>query len=143
LRKQLLWDACRKLTSHDAIFKGSGTEIRDWLHVDDATELLLAGAKNASPQCPIVNGGTGEGVSVRAIVTRCAENLLLKNTDVYFSGTASPGDPFQYIADTARAREWGWAPERHWNEGVAEYCAWWLETEALTQSGVPAQKCFS
>jgi UDP-glucose 4-epimerase len=36
LRKQLLWDACRKFANSDHIFMGSGEEVRDWLHVEDA-----------------------------------------------------------------------------------------------------------
>ena len=36
-RKQLLWDACRKLLAGEREFFGIGDETRDWLHVDDAS----------------------------------------------------------------------------------------------------------
>ena len=64
LRKQLLWDACVKLAGGDEIFNGTGDEVRDWLHVEDAAELLIIAMQRASPSCPVVNGGTGTGVSV-------------------------------------------------------------------------------
>ncbi|MEO6830061.1 MAG: NAD-dependent epimerase/dehydratase family protein, partial [Acidobacteriaceae bacterium] len=65
LRKQLLWDACCKFADNDSTFMGTGDEVRDWLHVEDAAALLLAAAEHASPQCPTVNGGSGQGVTVR------------------------------------------------------------------------------
>ena len=56
LRKQLLWDACRKFAAGDMLFMGTGDEVRDWLHVEDAAQLMLAAARNASAECPTVNG---------------------------------------------------------------------------------------
>ena len=33
LRKQLLWDACRKVAGGDCRFDGTGKQTRDWVHV--------------------------------------------------------------------------------------------------------------
>lgn len=41
LHKQLLWDACQKFSSGKNIFFGTGKEVRDWLHVEDAARLLF------------------------------------------------------------------------------------------------------
>jgi len=46
LRKQLLWDGCRKLMAADLVFSGTGHETRDWLHVEDAATLLIRSRDN-------------------------------------------------------------------------------------------------
>jgi UDP-glucose 4-epimerase len=124
LRKQLLWDASRKFANHDAVFNGTGDEVRDWLNVEDAAELLLAAAEHASPECPTVNGGSGIGVTVRDVLHHLGD-LLRCDLTPSFSGTRRTGDPSRYVADTSEAKAWGWQPNQHWKEGVAEYAAWW------------------
>lgn len=125
LRKQLLWDACRKFANHDNVFMGTGGEVRDWLHVEDAAELLFAAAEHASIECPTVNGGSGEGITVREVLIHLASSLIRSASMPTFSGMKRTGDPSQYIADIEASREWGWSPKCHWKEGVAEYALWW------------------
>lgn len=126
LRKQLLWEACRKFANSDPLFMGTGCEVRDWLHVEDAAELLGVAAGHASPSCPVANGGTGEGASVRDVLTHLSECLEGVPYPV-FSGTSRRGDPSRYIAKIPKASSWGWVPTRPWRDGVAEYSRWWKE----------------
>ena len=140
LQKQLLWDACRKLTAGDRVFMGTGDEIRDWLHVDDAAELLLLAVERASPECPTANGGTGEGVRVRELLNHVAQSLCPSRPSVEFSGVASAWDPECYIADPTRAISWGWRPQRQWRKSVAEYVAWWLGTNASRSDSTSSSK---
>jgi UDP-glucose 4-epimerase len=125
LRKQLLWDACCKFANNDSTFMGTGNEVRDWLHVEDAATLLMAAAEHASPECPTVNGGSGQGVAVRDVLLRLGSNLLQTEILPSFSGAQRTGDPTRYIADTEGSKAWGWTPTRQWTEGVEEYAAWW------------------
>jgi UDP-glucose 4-epimerase len=127
LRKQLLWDACRKFAHGDNQFMGTGNEIRDWLHVEDATELLLAAAAHASPKCPIVNGGSGEGTSVRDVLCHLGSCFLQSTLRPTFSGAQRRGDPPSYIADIEASRSWGWLPKVRWKRGVEDYAAWWTQ----------------
>jgi UDP-glucose 4-epimerase len=123
LRKQLLWDACRKFASHDSVFMGTGDEMRDWLHVEDAATLLLAAAEHASPRCPTVNGGSGQGVTVRDVLLHLGSGPF--QTEPSFSGAQRMGDPTRFVADIESAKAWGWLPKRRWTEGVEEYAKWW------------------
>jgi UDP-glucose 4-epimerase len=124
LRKQLLWDACNKMTTGEESFMGTGRELRDWLHVDDAVSLIKFAVEHASADCPVVNGGVGVGVSVREILGAIA---------AHFPGSAAPkflgaqrlGDPTAFVADIALSRAWGWAPKRPLTEGISEYVTWW------------------
>jgi UDP-glucose 4-epimerase len=126
LRKQLLWDACLKFANHDSIFMGTGNEIRDWLHVEDAAELLFAASKQAGPECPIVNGGSGEGISVRDVLVHLSTCFGMADPPA-FSGALRTGDPSRFIADIEGAKQWGWSPSRDWKEAMEEYVAWWMK----------------
>lgn len=128
LRKQLLWDACCKLAAGDAVFMGTGDEVRDWLHVEDAAKLLLVASEHANTDCPTVNGGSGEGVTVRDILLHLGYSLSQQNVSPAFSGTQRTGDPSRYVADVTGARQWGWRPQRSWRDGIAEYAAWWRQS---------------
>jgi UDP-glucose 4-epimerase len=122
-RKQLLWDACRRIQANEAEFFGTGDETRDWLHVSDAAALLVEAARHAGPQCAVVNGGSGESVTVRDVVSELF-GLMGRSDRPVFRGTPRPGDPLHYHADMRRALAWGWKPGIGWREGLARYVAW-------------------
>jgi len=124
LRKQLLWDACSKMSADDMTFAGTGAETRDWLHVEDAAELLMLAAEHASPECPVVNGGTGAAVAIAEILGEIATALDCRER-LRFSGAARGGDPLHYQADIAGAMAWGWKPKRGWREEVRNYAQWY------------------
>jgi UDP-glucose 4-epimerase len=127
LRKQLLWDACRKFANGDCVFMGTGDEVRDWLHVEDAAALLLAAVDHASVKCPTVNGGSGEGLTVREVLTHLGRSLLQRDATPEFCGIRRTGDPNRFVADIEGSTEWGWTSKRHWKQGVEEYAEWWAK----------------
>jgi UDP-glucose 4-epimerase len=129
LRKQLLWDACGKLIRDDAVFCGTGSEQRDWLHVDDAIRLLRLAAERASPHPIVVNGGSSAAVAVSDLLAAVAA-ALGSDRRFAFSGVSRPGDPEKILVDVARSHSWGWEARTSWREGVREYCAWYRRTVA-------------
>lgn len=131
LRKQLLWDACNKLGAGQTSFAGTGAEIRDWLHVDDAVRLLYVAARQASPACPIVNGATGTGVAIRDMLDALSA-ALGRGKSVTFSGAARSGDPQAYVADMSAAKRWGFEPSIGWRAGVESYVAWYRSRDAAS-----------
>ena len=124
LRKQLLWEASEKIARDERQFFGSGAELRDWLHVEDAARLLVRAADHASGRCPIVNGGFGVGVSVLELLTELFARSG-RDDEPLFSGRPRSGDPHGYVADIALARAWGWQPTIHWRDGLRDYAAWY------------------
>jgi UDP-glucose 4-epimerase len=126
LRKQLLWDACMKISRGDYTFHGSGMEKRDWIHITDAVELLIMACEHASPDTPIVNGATGFGTTVGEVLAEVFSCFGLEDTP-RFTGGLRPGDPPAYVADVSRARSWGWCPTVDWKVGIRDYVAWFRD----------------
>ena len=123
LRKQLLWDACKKLSTGNCEFGGTGDETRDWLHASDAARLLVLATKHATQTCPVVNGGTGQAIPVREVLAELSNALGLTGSP-RFNGVARLGDPVRYLADVSRAHDWGWEPRLEWREGIHRYARW-------------------
>ncbi len=128
LRKQLLWDACCKLRRGESEFFGTGAEQRDWLHVEDAAQLLAIARLHASTDCPTVNGGCGSGVAVADVVAEIV-NAFRTDMAVGFSGQVRPVDPPSYVAAIEHAGKWGWKARKPWREGVREYVDWFKSGE--------------
>jgi UDP-glucose 4-epimerase len=122
-RKQLLWDACRKITAGHVEFFGTGNESRDWLHVSDTAELIHHAIAHASIACPIVNGASGQRTTVRAILDTLLEELS-PGARPQFCGSIRPGDPLHFHADIRQALDWGWCPTVPWTVGIRRYAAW-------------------
>jgi UDP-glucose 4-epimerase len=127
LRKQLLWDACRKALAGDYRFNGNGRETRDWVNAEDIVRLLLIAGDYASPEAPIVNGASGDEVSIATILGDLFD-ALGANGKPEFTGVSRPGDPERYAGDPSRALAWGWAPRRPLQEGLREYADWFRQT---------------
>ena len=127
LRKQLIWDACHKARTADATFSGTGDEERDWLHVDDAAQLVLAAAAHASTAVPVLNGASGRGVRIRDVVAQIYRELGAGTPR--FSGTTRAGDPQRYVADITRARALGWSPRIDIAQGISQVVRWFQEQE--------------
>ncbi len=123
LRKQLLWDACTKLTQGTPSFGGNGSEQRDWVHVDDAAALLIKAAAAATAACPTFNGGTGVSTTVRQALELLARELG-QAAPLHFSGEGRRGDPRALVASVAAARAIGWAPRIALADGIAQYAEW-------------------
>ena len=126
LKKQLLWDACSKLSQGVNTFWGTGEETRDWVHVSDvANAFLLAGGK-ASPKCPIVNVGTGHAVKIKDVLDILFEAYGAQKRPA-FGGEVNAGNPNHYVADVATVSEWGWCPSVDLTQGIREYVRWYRE----------------
>lgn len=123
LRKQLLWDACTKLSHGPATFGGTGQETRDWLHVDDAARLLLAAGLSDSADRLVINGATGVGVPIRRVLEIVARGFGDPD-GARFSSDSRPGDPRHLVADMNGTEALDWRPSHSLEPELARYLDW-------------------
>jgi UDP-glucose 4-epimerase len=125
----LLWDLCTRLKANPEgiILAGTGQERRDWLHVSDAAEYLIKAFERASLDRFVVNGGTGQAVTVREIA-ECIRKAWKVETSIVFSSQSRPGDPFYLVADPHLGQSLGFHPTMEWRSGVEEYVAWFQKS---------------
>lgn len=126
LEKQVLWDACEKARQDNPVFFGTGNESRDFIHVDDAAELLYLAAEKASSKCPVFNGGAGVNVKIRDIVEKLYYFLDYKKSPC-FSEQQRDGDPLHYQADISKAYALGWQPQIDLDTGINDYVNWYKD----------------
>jgi len=125
LRKQLLWDACSRISRGETqlVFGGTGDETRDWTDVRDAVGVIARAATVDLPVPFVVNGATGAATSVRDILTTLGTAWGVP-VEISFSGRSRSGDPRHLVADSSRLQSWGLCPWRDVRSGLEDYVAW-------------------
>jgi dTDP-glucose 4,6-dehydratase len=114
---------------------GRGENVRDWLHVDDHVDAVLAVLERGRVGETYAVGGGSERRNLDVVHAVCdAVDALRPNVSlgsrrglVTFV-TDRPGHDLRYAIDASKiARELGWAPRRTFEEGLRQTVAWYLD----------------
>ncbi len=103
---------------------GSGTPLREFLHVDDLADALVFLARTYSED-GFVNIGTGDEVSIAALAHMVADAVGFEGR-LEFDASKPDGTP-RKLVDTAKLNALGWTPSIPLARGVAEVYRWFLE----------------
>lgn len=131
LCKQLIWDLCCRLKNNPEklTLAGTGFELRDWLHIEDAVTLLHKVAehsRNIKRNYWIINGATGCPVSVRDIAAQVCASWK-SNAELSFNGLSRIGDPQSLVADISLLNSIGFSCSHHWKTGISDYVHWFKD----------------
>ena len=94
---------------------GSGTPLREFLHVDDLAEACLFALDLENPP-DLMNVGSGEEVSIREL----AEKVRVATgcpAEISWDATKPDGTP-RKLCDTSLIRSLGWRPQISLEEGL-------------------------
>ncbi len=114
---------------------GDGTNIREWIHVDDHAEAIYEVLKNAIPGNSY-NIGSGHRIPnievVRALCLTLSE--LVPASPSYDSlieyVTDRPGHDYRYAMDASKIeQELGWKPNIEFGRGLVSSVRWYLENQ--------------
>jgi UDP-glucose 4-epimerase len=105
---------------------GTGEETRDFLHVEDAARLVPAVVEQVQGTPILVNGGSGNPISVRDL-SETFVRLLGKETAIRFTGKERSGDPAHYQADVILLQKLGFNPNWNLKEGLRDYANWFMK----------------
>lgn len=119
---------------------GDGSNIRDWLFVEDHADALLLVLEKGRPGRSYNIGGENERTNLELVQTLCAilDDKRPKNAGSYADQitfvTDRPGHDARYAIDPARIRtELGWTPSVTVEEGLARTVEWYLDNAGWWQ----------
>ncbi len=113
----LLRKAIEAKRAGDAVMTvwGSGTPLREFLHVDDLADALVFLAERYSGD-PHVNVGTGEEVSIRGLAERIRDVVGFRG-ELVFDASKPDGTP-RKLSDVSRLHAMGWRHAIPLEEGL-------------------------
>jgi len=118
---------------------GDGSQIRDWLYVEDhARALILVAQKGAIGETYNI-GGHNEKQNLEVVQTICdtLQDLVPKETryrDQITFVKDRPGHDLRYAINASKIeRELGWAPKETFETGLRKTVQWYLENETWWQ----------
>jgi UDP-glucose 4-epimerase len=122
LRKQIIWDIVRRIRAGETRIElfGTGEEIRDFIFVDDAVDLIRDAIAAATSLHMVVNGGTGMPTRIADLASLTRE-LLCPGVTIEFNGQERAGDPKFYQACSERAKLLGFRPRIDLRGGLGRY----------------------
>ena len=113
---------------------GDGSNVRDWLHVDDHARALYLVATEGKPGETYNIGGKNEKTNLEVVDTICSllESYNPPATDFRYKDLIihvedRPGHDFRYAIDTSKIeRKLGWKPQETFETGMARTVQWYL-----------------
>lgn len=136
-RKQVVFDLLAKLDrDHEHLFiHGDGTQVRDFLFVEDAAHSAMIVAANAPLRGEAYNVGAGREYTIDQLAkSLCGITGLHPVLD--YSGANRPGDPEKLVVDISRLRAIGYVPRVDFEQGLTSTVAWYASsTGASWQDG--------
>ena len=112
----------------EVVVWGTGTPLREFLHVDDladGTVFLLNNYDGAEP----INCGAGSDLSIRDLAEKISGIVGFEGRLVF--DTSKPDGTPRKLIDSSRMAALGWTPRIGLDQGIAETYKWFLETQAL------------
>ena len=115
---------------------GDGSNIRDWLYVEDHADALLCVVQKGELGRSYNIGGENERTNLELVQTLCAILDRLKPGAAPYAEqitfvTDRPGHDARYAIDPTRIRaELGWRPSVTVEEGLEKTVRWYLDNES-------------
>ena len=124
LKKQLIWDACQKILKKNYIFNGSGEEIRTWMHIDDASNIIIKATKNISNNHSVLNICGEDKLKNKEML-----NYIFKSYGVHaipkFNNISKIGDPKYLYIKNDDLKKIGYNQKIPIKFGIKNYIKWY------------------
>lgn len=111
---------------------GKGTNVRDWLHVEDncrAIDLVMRKSKPGE----IINIGSGNEVPNIEVAKLVLKHMNKPDSLIKFVDDR-PGHDFRYSLNWDRIRKLGWKPKMRFEEGLKRTVDWYLANQGWWKS---------
>ena len=121
---------------------GDGSNVRDWLHVDDHARALYLVATEGKPGETYNIGGKNEKTNLEVVDTICdlLEGFKPPASHSHYKDLIThvedrPGHDFRYAVDTRKIEhELGWKPQETFETGMGKTVEWYLGNQPWCDS---------
>jgi len=104
---------------------GTGTPVREWLHVYDGAEALIR-AINKPPYLDFINVGVAEGISIIDMAEMIKKYVGYKG-EIKLDPSKPDGAKYKTVDGIRGEKYLGWKPQVQFEQGVKETIEWYLE----------------
>ncbi|WP_438731745.1 dTDP-glucose 4,6-dehydratase [Parasphingorhabdus sp. DH2-15] len=120
---------------------GDGSNVRDWLYVDDHVRAMLAVVEGGTLGESYMVGGNSERTNLQVVETICdtldrlrpREDGKSYREQITFV-TDRPGHDFRYAIDASKLKNaLGWEPAETFESGMANTIKWYLDNQKWWQ----------
>ena len=129
LKKQVFWDISSKIKDKNKksinLF-GTGSEKRDFIHVDDALNAINLLLNKANQKVEIVNCGSGKIYTVKFIADLIKKNMF-SNKQIIFDKINSSISPKIMHLNISKIKKINWASKINIFQGVKNYVKWFAK----------------
>lgn len=105
---------------------GTGSPMREFLHVDDLADACVFLIENYSDDMHI-NVGTGVDLSIRELAEK-VRDVVYPGAELHFDTSKPDGTP-RKVLDVSRLNNLGWSPSYTLDSGLASTYQWFLEQQ--------------
>ena len=117
--------------STDVEIWGTGSPMREFLHVDDLADACLFLMEHYSDDSHI-NVGTGVDLSIRELAEKVRQ-IVNPGANLRFDTSKPDGTP-RKVLDVSRLRDLGWSPAHDLDSGIRSTYEWFLEQQSAHAS---------
>lgn len=122
-KKQLLWDIFHKSKKNDFIYYGNGSELRSWMHVSDAVNVIKLILLNSSKKKMIINAPGNEVFTNKQVVNAVYKYLNIKVKPI-FNNITRKGDPKNLTFSNKDLDDLKWKQKIKFSLGLKQYIKW-------------------
>ena len=123
LEKQIIFDACFKISNRNYKFFGTGKEIRDFIHISDMTNFIYFFVKRGFKGTNIINCGSGVGQKINKVLKLIINEFNLKIKPI-FNKEGVDKNPKILISNIDMLKKLGFLPRKKFKNGIKEYVTW-------------------
>lgn len=105
---------------------GSGTPMREFLHVDDLSKAVLFALDHDLPE-HLYNVGTGNDLTIKQLA-ETIQSIVGHEGEIVWDSSKPDGTP-RKLLDVSKMNQLGWKATIGLKDGIAKTYAWFLENE--------------
>lgn len=118
----------RLLYNKPAVIYGSGSQIRDWLYVEDTVRAIVRVIERGDDR-EVYNVCANNYKSVREVIEFILKLMKRDPSESIVYARSRPGEDMRYAMKCEKIKSLGWSPEVDFESGLRKTVDWYLSNE--------------